>query len=329
MTWNLIGNAWAADMLQEHIRRQTVRHAYLISGPSGVGRRTLALKFAQALNCLQPPEPGQACGECRICRQTAAMQQADLSVVQVAEDASAVKIEQIREVQRSLSLAPYEARLRVALLLNFDRATIAAQNALLKTLEEAPERAILILTASDPENLLATIVSRCEVLRLRPLAPADLAAVLQTHSAAVADSALRYACLSGGRPGLALTYLQNPDLLAERTQWLDNLVDCLPANRLTRFKLAEVYSKDKDTLRQILAAWLVYWRDIMLAAAGANTPLTNVDRQEEIRALAARCGFTQACNMVQRLDATLENLDANLNARLLLEVLLLDMPYLN
>jgi DNA polymerase-3 subunit delta' len=167
------------------------------------------------------------------------------------------------------------------------------------------------------------------VLRLRPLAPADLAAVLQTHSAVDADSALRYACLSGGRPGLALTYLQTPDLLAERTQWLDNLVDCLPANRLTRFKLAEVYSKDKDTLRQILAAWLVYWRDIMLAAAGANTPLTNVDRQEEIRALAARCGFTQACNMVQRLDTTLENLDANLNARLLLEVLLLDMPYLN
>lgn len=328
MHWDLIGHTWAVEMLQEHVRRGTARHAYLITGPDGVGRRSLALKFAQALNCPQPLAPGEPCGQCRICRQTLAMQQADLSVVQLLEDASTVKIEQIREAQHNLSLSPYESHVRIALFLDFDRATISAQNALLKTLEEAPERAILLLTAAEPENLLATIVSRCEVLRLRPLAPAQLAAELQSAVHTDADTALQIACLASGRPGLALTYLQHPESLAERAEWIDALTAVLEKSRLERFNLAERCAKDKENLRPILATWLVYWRDVMLAAAGSTVPLTNVDRAAAIHAVADRCGFAAARGCVQRLDEALGKLDANLNARLLVEVLLLDMPYL-
>ena len=71
MDWNVLGHEWAADLLAQHIARQEVRHAYLFAGPPGVGRRSLALRFAQALNCLNPPAPGEFCGQCRICRQTA------------------------------------------------------------------------------------------------------------------------------------------------------------------------------------------------------------------------------------------------------------------
>src|SRR5512135_717995 len=120
MEWKILGQEWAADLLAQHIARQEVRHAYLFSGPPGVGRRSLALHFAQALNCTAPPQPGQPCGTCRTCLQTEAMQQVDLAVIQARDadgnpqEGGTLKIDQIRDLQRSLSLSPYEAHYRVA-----------------------------------------------------------------------------------------------------------------------------------------------------------------------------------------------------------------------
>jgi DNA polymerase-3 subunit delta' len=82
MNWDMLGHEWAVQMLQQHIQRGEVRHAYLFVGPPAVGRRTLALRFARALNCLQPPSPGVDCGVCRICRQLSRLEHADLTVIQ-------------------------------------------------------------------------------------------------------------------------------------------------------------------------------------------------------------------------------------------------------
>ena len=93
MEWNLLGHEWAAQILQKHILNKTVRHAYLFSGPPGIGRRSLALRFAQAINCTQPLSPGFPCGECRICKHTLTMQQVGLSLLQSEEDRTTIKLE--------------------------------------------------------------------------------------------------------------------------------------------------------------------------------------------------------------------------------------------
>ena len=117
MSWDMVGHEWAVDMLQQHIRRGEVRHAYLFAGPPAVGKRTLSLRFTQALNCLEPPAMGEFCGTCRICRQTSQMQHADLSIIQSEREGASLDVDTVRSLQYNLSLMPYEAKYRVALLL--------------------------------------------------------------------------------------------------------------------------------------------------------------------------------------------------------------------
>lgn len=323
--WNLLGHEWAVDMLKQHIAHDAVRHAYLFCGPPGLGRRALALRFAQALNCPQPVAPGQPCGICRDCKQIEAMGHPDLSIVQAEAEGGTLKVDQVREVRRTLVLKPYQAKYRVALFLRFQEASEGASNALLKTLEEAPGHAILILTADNSEGLLPTITSRCEVLRLRPLPVDVIESHLKAHGAG-AESAHLIAHVSGGRPGYALRLLGDESALEFRADRLADLAQLLSATRVQKFSYAEKLAKDKEGMRQTLLVWLSYWRDVLLRISGAAASITNIDQDETIASLAGRLTLERARHVVHDQEMALERLEKNVNPRLLAEVLLLDLP---
>lgn len=323
--WGLLGHEWAVDMLTQHISREAVRHAYLLTGPPGLGRRTLALRFAQALNCTQPMAPGQPCGTCRDCRQIASMQHPDLSIVQAEIEGGTLKVDQVREVRRALALKPYQSKYRVALFLRFQEASEGAANALLKTLEEAPEYAILILTADNPEQLLPTITSRCELLRLRPLPVEAIEAHLQSHGAENEQAHL-IAHVASGRPGYALQLLQDESALEFRADRLADLEQLLSSTRVQKFNYAEKLAKDKEIMRQTLQVWLSFWRDVLLRVSGAKASISNIDQNETITSLAKRLDLGRARHVVHDLELALNRLERNVNARLLAEVLLLDLP---
>ncbi len=334
MGWDLIGQAWAAQMLQQHIAADRLRHAYLFSGPRGVGRRTLALNFAQAINCITPTAPGIACGICRTCQQIARMQQADLNIMQSEAEGESLKVDQVRELQHSLSLAPYESMYRVALILRFEEATDGAQNALLKTLEEPNERVVLLVTADEPENLLPTIASRCELLRLRPLPLDELADALIKKKGINAESAKLIAHISGGRPGYALHLTEDESLLSARQDWLKDLVNLIGASRREKLAFSESKSRGHDRaefkkcLREGLAHWLSLWRDVLLETSESSTELTNLDFSDQVSALAAKVDKRTAASSVANLEHAFARL-SNANLQLMLDNLLLEWPNVN
>jgi len=339
MLWDLMGHEWAVKLLSEHIRNGGVRHAYLYTGPAGVGKRTLALRFAQALMCANPPAPGEFCGTCRPCKMTVQQQFPDLAIIQAETIGGEFKVDSVRELQHTLSLTPYESTRRVAILLRFQEANENAQNALLKTLEEPPDKAILLLTADTPENLLPTITSRCELFRLRPLAVDTLTDALIEKLSLSHTDALSLSRISGGRPGIALKLHMDEALNANRKEWTDHLLTLLGENLAQRFefvgkltKLSNPSKEERDLLRMRLREgfifWQSLWRDVMLQAAGLGAEIANVDYRSQIESLAKAVDENEAGSQIQRLEVTSSRL-GNANIQLLIEVLVMSLPSVN
>jgi DNA polymerase-3 subunit delta' len=329
MDWGIIGHNWAVDLLAEHIARRQERHAYLITGPQGVGRRTLALRFAQSLNCERPPSPGQPCLDCKTCQRIDAMQYPDLSVVQAEHEGEVLRIDQVRELQHSLALTPYEARYRVALLLRFEEAHASAANAMLKTLEEPPAQVVVLLTAMSAESLLPTIVSRCEVIRLRPLSLEDTSQGLQEVKHLPAETANKLAHISAGRPGYALRLYAQPHLLEQRSAYIEEQLQLLSSSLRQRFAFVAERMNARDELRHELQVWITLWRDVLIYASGLAGSITNIDYADQLQQLAGSISLDAALRYITALERTIDRIDHNVNIRLALEVLVMDLPRVN
>jgi DNA polymerase-3 subunit delta' len=323
--WGIVGHEWAVHLLRQALEEGELSHAYLFTGPPGVGKGTLARALASALLCQGDPRP---CGECRSCHLVASGNHPDLFWVQPESEVGRLKVEQVRELQRHLSLTPNMARYRVAVLDRFDEATPSAANALLKTLEEPPDFVVLILLAPDTDSLLPTIVSRCQVVPLRPLPVPRIAAALQTRWGVEAETARLLAHLSGGRLGWAVRAATEPDLLRRRQQRIDDMVALLGAPLTDRFLYAAELARDPAATQEALDIWAGWWRDILLLTGGVEADrtgeslLTNLDQRARLEQMAAQFTPAQAVARIQAIRLAMDRLRRNANPQLTLEVLL-------
>ncbi|HYN88301.1 MAG TPA: DNA polymerase III subunit delta' C-terminal domain-containing protein, partial [Ardenticatenaceae bacterium] len=251
------------------------------------------------------------------------------------EIAAAYKVETIRRLQRDLSRRPVEARGKVVLLLEGERLTTAAANAFLKTLEEPPPYVVLLLTARDKGVLLPTIISRCQVLLLRPAPVGQIETFLRTLPGASAEQAALVARLSGGRVGWAVRAAgsgqqskpNGPGLLDERRAALEALTTALRSTRTDRLALAQTLAKQEDL--RLLATWAGWWRDALLIKHGTPEAVTNIDARPSLEQVAARLPEPEIRRALHALQHTLGLLEeTNVNAQLAWEVLLLQLPRL-
>ncbi len=259
-----------------------------------------------------------------------------MHIIERGPEETQIKIEPVRELQRSLSLSAVEARWRVALLVEFQEASLEAQNALLKTLEEPAPGVVLLVTARQAEDLLPTIVSRCEVLGLRPVPRGEIERAL-VERGVDAGQAQMLAAVAGGRPGEALRLAADPGRLLQRQERLNELGRILQASRAGRFAYAAEKVGGKRTLDlegkrretyELLETWLGLLRDALIVAEGAEAGLLNPDQGELLSRLVARAGRVGIRSAVEATERTLEAVRKNANLQLALETLLLDLPRL-
>jgi DNA polymerase-3 subunit delta' len=322
INWPIVGHTWAVEHLSRSLAHERIRHAYLISGPEGIGKTTFARAFAQAVNCLDEHE--RPCGVCRACTLIARDGYADVSIIQ--SEGTTLKIEQIRDMQRMLSLRPVEARYRIVILRRFNEASAQAMDSLLKTLEEPSPYVILLLTADTADTLLATIRSRCQPIHLRPLPATLVRRALEAQFNVESEQAALLAQLSGGRMGWAVRAAADESLLAQRTEMLDMLEEALGQSRVGRFALADALSKEKAGLQAGLELWQSYWRDVLLLIHSTTTPITNRDRRHALQQLAVELKVDDVQKALTAIRRTTRYIDQNVNARLALEVMMLDLP---
>lgn len=325
--WPITGHEWAVQLLAAALASGRLTHAVLFTGPRQVGKRTLALALAAALNCTADGSP---CGHCRACRRIAQGTHPDVQLIE-AEDGrggreGVLKIDQIRALQRAVALAPMESPYKVFVLRDIDQANLPATNALLKTLEEPPGQVVLLLTSSRPHRLLPTVISRCQIIPLRPLPQEQIADALVTHWQAEADQARLLARLSEGRLGWAVERLTDRDAWEQRTQVLADVREVSGSTAVQRLAYAEALSKQSAAVQPTLILWASWWRDLLLVQQNCPEYISNVDWQTELEAYASAYDPLQVRQFLLRLRLAPVQLNQNVNVRLLLETLLLHMP---
>jgi DNA polymerase-3 subunit delta' len=324
--WAIYGHDWAVDYLRKGMANNRIRQAYLITGAPNIGKNTLAHLFAMALNCESPDSMSRPCYECRNCKKIISGNHPDLLYSDALSDTGIMKIETVRTISSRIAMKPYEGRYKIAIFHDFDHAQPRAQDALLKTLEEPPTHAIMILLATSLDHILSTITSRSQVIQLRPVASQTIYDVLVNRYQASDDRASLLARVSGGRIGWAIQAVENPELLDQRTQALDLLETILRGNMAERFTLAGQLSADKQALTPLLDLWLTYWRDLLFYLQGYEHQLCNIDRRVNIEQLAYDLEIEGVISAIRATQTLLKNLSYQLNLRLAVEVLFLDYP---
>ncbi len=326
--WQLTGHSRAIGLLRQSLESGRLSHAYLLVGPAHVGKFTLAMNLAQAVNCESEDRP---CQQCTACRRIAAAKHTDIHVVDLLSvEKKEIGIRQVAEMQAAAHLPPFEGRYKVFI---FDRAEMLsheAANSLLKTLEEPPPNVLIILLTARESDLLPTIASRCQRLELRPLPAAVIRKSLIADHQVPPERADLLARLSGGCPGWAILALRDQSVLADREQRLGDFARLCEVGTGERLayaaQLAGTFSKGREGVADILSSWLQWWRDVMLIRCGNSKWIVNTDQEEVLRRQAEKNTPRRIQAFMRGISRTARELEQNANPRLALEVLLLNMP---
>jgi DNA polymerase-3 subunit delta' len=310
----VLGQEHVQGVLQQALAKGRLSHAYLFSGPEGLGQEKVLHDLVRSLSCsvniLKP------CGECPGCRSFAGGRHPDLHLV--FPDGGSIKLDQIRSLQHVLSLHPYLGSYRVCIVHGAEAMTIQAANSFLKMLEEPGDRVVFILLCRSAESLPKTIVSRCQVLPFRPI-PAGILQDRLLEEGVPPDRARAAASLAEGRPGEAERLLQDENW-AERERIIEELSSFPQVGGIRVLALAEEWSKDREKADLMLDMALLWYRDLLVLATTERKDLViNCDHLPELVSQAQRYTSGELIQALEIIEGCRPKLAGNVNLRLLLE----------
>jgi DNA polymerase III subunit delta' len=343
----LVGHRRLLTLLSRAVARDTLPPALLLAGPPGVGKRRAALAIAEALNCLKPQDgvvsglsrtdtggefARDACGECPACRRIQRGVHPDVIIIEPG-DMGSIKIEQVRDVIDRADYRPFEGRRRVVIIDEADALMQAAQNALLKTLEEPPSASIFVLVSSIPDALLPTVRSRCSRLRFPALSTSEVTEILKRDHGYSEQDARAVAVDAEGSVGLALQ-AESADLVDAR-EGAQRLLDYTaragdPSRRLDAAR--EVTARkstsvgERDQLAACLRALGSLLRDVSILAAGGDRNLIgNTDLESQLASLATSFDGRRTASAYAAVDEALAALERNASPKIVADWLVLQL----
>ncbi len=335
----LIGHQRIWDFLIRSAKRDRLAHAYLFAGPAQTGKLTMALEFAEWLFCEKRLTPGEPCGYCRSCLTIESEQNPDILVLsarprppklrlgdaggQTAKNEilknTEIGIGEIRDLQHKLSLFPYGAPYKIAIIEEIASLSGEAASALLKTLEEPSSHSLIILISSFWQSVLPTIISRCQLIKFLPVPEYEITAKLKNLAKKETDFK-KVIKLAAGRPGRAIKFLQEPKHLAEQEKEIEIFEKLLKSPLIWRLEQAREMSQNAVLAQETLSQWLLWLRDRILEING-QAGLTISPRSDKSFSNKYRMADLLAtCRVIQATQAILYN--PSFNARLALEVLM-------
>jgi DNA polymerase-3 subunit delta' len=308
----IAGHANAIRAIKRILKSGRVAHAYLFSGPEGVGKQKVATAFVEALFC----EKGEGCGVCISCRKIASGNHPDIHLLE--PDGQFIKVDQVRALQKELAYRPYEAPRKVCIIDGADKFNLSSGNSLLKTLEEPPGNALMILLAANLEAVLPTIRSRCQLIPFTGVPLAEISAYLE-RTGIDPDSARVAASLADGSIAKAAA-LCSEDLMAERAGIIARACSLSGKNMNELFSFGELFDKDREKTLKSLELLTSFWRDMLHLASGAQT-VVNSDLADLLQRETCRRSSDSLLRGLESLDKTRQAILRNSNVRLAMDVL--------
>lgn len=334
-TWNI----WGQDDLISELQASFpagIRHSYVISGPEMSGKSTVALAFSKALLCLDPPRHGEFCDRCRACRTVSRGLHPDVSRFDLAtqsETSGAEKrqqtlsIDTVRQVGRSVSLRPIEGTWRVVIIDDVETMQETAQEAFLKTLEEPPPYAVILLLTTDANSLLPTILSRCVVLRIRASSTDVVAAALRA-TGIDRETAEMTARVSQGLIGWAIRALDDSSLRESRIVEANETLEWIAADgygrMVTAIRQADRFFADRESIFRRLDLVMLGWRSLMLH--GLDIPDANSIFESSASVFARTVPLDASANAISSVKQCIFDLESNVRPRLAMQTMVGKWP---